>query len=692
MPGASAARHRAFGQQARTLGKPRSRDSPQAGHKSDAHGAVAWPRSAGHGQHQRHADCRRRWPCVPNPKRITAREQPPPCKSVRLLLDGGLRRCRPRRRAAWRSTWRATAAISIGSTTTSPTRQRVGVRTVRESIGWRIAEPRPALRPESRAVAVAHAARTPWRAGAVDADALRHARPTSACSTTRWSNASPHFAAVVARRLAPLHDTAPVYTLINEIGFLSWAASAHADRPHGPCPAPTVDGADDRRMRQRLRGQAPPGARGARRHRGGAAGRSARALPARRAGGARGRRRATDPICSRRPIAIAAYQWQAWDMLARPPRTGARRSSAMRSTWSASTTTTAASGRCRPSAVCTGTDHDPRRRPLAELLTAVWRRYGRPLVARRDQPCRHRPRRLAGRRWPAGRQRARRRRAGRRHLPVPAGRPPDWDDRRPLAPQRPVGRAPPRRAPRRRGAASCSSTTPATRWRAGSAPSRLPICEGASRCHPDRLLPPALGLRLPAPAAPDVAHWRRTIASSSSRSRCRATARRASGLHAARRRASRCWCRTRRSPRPASTTTSCRCCGRCSNDYLRDQRHRRHRSSGSTRRWRCRCSARCSPRAVVYDCMDELRAFKDAPRQLRQREAALLQAADLVFTGGPSLYEAKRAPPSATCTACRARVDAAHFAPATLRRGSAEAAARPRCSGDRRSRGSASSA
>jgi protoporphyrinogen oxidase len=46
---------------------------------------------------------------------------------------------------------------------------------------------------------------------------------------------------------------------------------------------------------------------------------------------------------------------------------------------------------------------------------------------------------------------------------------------------------------------------------------------------------------------------------------------------------------------------------------------------------------------VVYDCMDELSAFLNAPAQLVQREDALLKAADLVFTGGPSLYRAKQA-------------------------------------------------
>ncbi|HJQ34297.1 MAG TPA: glycosyltransferase family 1 protein [Pyrinomonadaceae bacterium] len=48
------------------------------------------------------------------------------------------------------------------------------------------------------------------------------------------------------------------------------------------------------------------------------------------------------------------------------------------------------------------------------------------------------------------------------------------------------------------------------------------------------------------------------------------------------------------------------------------------------------------PLAVVYDCMDELSAFKFAPTELREREAELFHRADLVFTGGQSLYEAKR--------------------------------------------------
>lgn len=47
-------------------------------------------------------------------------------------------------------------------------------------------------------------------------------------------------------------------------------------------------------------------------------------------------------------------------------------------------------------------------------------------------------------------------------------------------------------------------------------------------------------------------------------------------------------------------------------------------------------------KTLIYDCMDELRAFKNAPAQLEQRENALLEMADVVFTGGPSLYESRR--------------------------------------------------
>jgi UDP-galactopyranose mutase len=66
------------------------------------------------------------------------------------------------------------------------------------------------------------------------------------------------------------------------------------------------------------------------------------------------------------------------------------------------------------------------------------------------------------------------------------------------------------------------------------------------------------------------------------------------------------------------------------------------------------------PLATVYDCMDELSAFSGAPSALRRREQALFGIADLVFTGGRSLYEAKRAyHPFVHCFP--SSVDVAHF-------------------------------
>ena len=49
-----------------------------------------------------------------------------------------------------------------------------------------------------------------------------------------------------------------------------------------------------------------------------------------------------------------------------------------------------------------------------------------------------------------------------------------------------------------------------------------------------------------------------------------------------------------------------------------------------------------SPEIIVYDCMDELSAFKSPPKRIKEAEVCLLEGADLVFTGGHSLYNAKK--------------------------------------------------
>jgi len=48
-----------------------------------------------------------------------------------------------------------------------------------------------------------------------------------------------------------------------------------------------------------------------------------------------------------------------------------------------------------------------------------------------------------------------------------------------------------------------------------------------------------------------------------------------------------------------------------------------------------------NPQVIVYDCMDELSAFRGASPTLKALEAELFSRADLVFAGGQSIYEAK---------------------------------------------------
>jgi glycosyltransferase involved in cell wall biosynthesis len=74
-----------------------------------------------------------------------------------------------------------------------------------------------------------------------------------------------------------------------------------------------------------------------------------------------------------------------------------------------------------------------------------------------------------------------------------------------------------------------------------------------------------------------------------------------------------------------------------------------------------------APDVTVYDCMDELSAFRGAPPQMLRLEQELLDRADLVFTGGRSLYEAKRdRHPRVFCFP--SSIDASHFGQARAER------------------------
>ncbi len=67
-----------------------------------------------------------------------------------------------------------------------------------------------------------------------------------------------------------------------------------------------------------------------------------------------------------------------------------------------------------------------------------------------------------------------------------------------------------------------------------------------------------------------------------------------------------------------------------------------------------------NPIATIYDCMDELSAFKGAHSLLPQLEKKLFRCADLVFTGGQSLYEVK-CKQHHSVHAFPSSIDAAHF-------------------------------
>jgi glycosyltransferase involved in cell wall biosynthesis len=73
------------------------------------------------------------------------------------------------------------------------------------------------------------------------------------------------------------------------------------------------------------------------------------------------------------------------------------------------------------------------------------------------------------------------------------------------------------------------------------------------------------------------------------------------------------------------------------------------------------------PDICIYDNMDELSAFRGASPRLVSLERRLFQRADVVFTGGQSLYEAKRSK-HRNIHAFPSSIDAAHFRVARLKR------------------------
>lgn len=255
---------------------------------------------------------------------------------------------------------------------------QAGIRCVRESIGWRLAESADGHIDLTRALyiqstAQRHGLQVLWTLMhyGVPADLSLH--------DDRLVRRLARFAAEVARVLGPGEERPPVYTPVNEIGFLAWAAS----QPGLLCaPNNTVlDGSDAALERSRINGYVVK----CRLVRAALA-----AQAAMRAADPRARFLHVEPVVhvvaplsqpdlAALAVTVAGWQWQACDMLTGQlePQLGGHPDALdllglnhyHTSQWEVGT-----------GARVDWFSRDPRWRPLGELLTAAWQRYGRPLI------------------------------------------------------------------------------------------------------------------------------------------------------------------------------------------------------------------------------------------------------------------------------------------------------------------------
>lgn len=532
----------------------------------------------------------------------------------------------------------------------------LGLRSVRESIGWRLSEPRPGEYDLSRAVLIAESAR---RHGIQVLWTLMHYGTPADLSlwddgvepglddplVTRFAR----FAAAVAARLAPLHDRPPVYTLINEVGFLSWLATSTTQVANGRRAIDGDEGRTDesgyalkcRLVRAVLAGidavrKVDPRAR------------FLHVEPVVHVVAPRGR-----PDLSALAERVDGYQWQVWDLL---------------------------SGRCEPqlgghldALDLIGVNHyhsgqwevqterrlvwhtaDPRRRPFADQLASVWRRYGRPLIVAETGHV------GAGRAaWLHGVAHEVRC-ARHRGVPVqglclyPLIDRPDWN------------------LPARwHRSGLWDVLDPATLARHPCADYLAALATWQGQ------LPFPNPQGSPMPALVVFSHlrwsfvWQRPQHLMSQLARHHRVVFIEEPVHDPDGEA-RLVCIPRgphlqvlvpHTPVPAAGFHDDQL------PVLRPliEQWLRHEGLAECIVWfytpmALPLATSLRPSMVIYDCMDELAAFKDAPRQLRQRETALMKLADLVLTGGPSLYEARRSlHPQLHCLP--SAVDAAHFAP-----------------------------
>ena len=252
---------------------------------------------------------------------------------------------------------------------------QAGFGCVRESIGWRLAQPLADQRPDMRrAVAIAqsahrHQLQVVWT--------LMHYGVPAGLSLhdDALIDAFAHFAGQVARALAPLSPRPPVYTPINEISFLAWVASK-PDWLAAPNNTPQLGHEHARNRGYAVKRRLVRAALAA--------------MAAIRDADPRARFLHVEPVVhvvpragdvdgAQRAAAVASWQWQALDLLsgrAEPELGGGLEwldrvgvNQYHNSQWELDS-----------EARLDWADRDPRRQPLAALLHAAWARYGQPLV------------------------------------------------------------------------------------------------------------------------------------------------------------------------------------------------------------------------------------------------------------------------------------------------------------------------
>jgi len=258
---------------------------------------------------------------------------------------------------------------------------QAGVRCVRESIGWRLAESAGGSIDLTRALQIQASAR---RHGLQVLWTLMHYGLPEDLSLHDDALVArlARFAGEVARVLGPGEARPPVYTPVNEISYLAWAASQH-DLLHAPNNT-VLDGSEAALERSRINGYVVK----CRLVRAALA-----ALSAMREVDPRARFMHVEPVVhvvapqahpdlealAAQADTVAGWQWQACDMLAGrlEPRLGGHAGALdllglnhyHTSQWEVGT-----------GAQLDWFCRDPRRRPLGDLLASAWQRYGRPII------------------------------------------------------------------------------------------------------------------------------------------------------------------------------------------------------------------------------------------------------------------------------------------------------------------------